>query len=47
MRKIMRGMIWAIVGMLAWMGPVSAAGIQAPVNTRIKDVAKVQGVRTN
>lgn len=32
---------------LLWSAPALAAGIQLPVNTRIKDVAKVQGVRAN
>jgi flagellar P-ring protein precursor FlgI len=36
-----------MISMVAWAGPVSAAMIQSPVNTRIKDVAKVQGVRAN
>lgn len=47
MRNIWRGLIWAMISMVAWVGPVSAAMIQSPVNTRIKDVAKVQGVRAN
>lgn len=47
MRNIWRGLIWAMISMVAWAGPVSAAMIQSPVNTRIKDVAKVQGVRAN
>ena len=47
MLRIWRSLIWALVIMLATMAPVAAAGIQLPVNTRIKDVAKVQGVRSN
>jgi flagellar P-ring protein FlgI len=47
MRNIWRGLIWAMISMVAWVGPVSAAMIQSPVNTRIKDVAKIQGVRAN
>ena len=47
MLRIWRSLIWALVIMLAAMAPVAAAGIQLPVNTRIKDVAKVQGVRSN
>ena len=49
MRKLRAVLTWAIVlAMLAGSGPVSAAAvIQSPGNTRIKDVAKVQGVRAN
>ena len=49
MRKLRAVLTWAIVlAMLAGSGPVSAATvIQSPGNTRIKDVAKVQGVRAN
>ena len=47
MLRIWRSLIWALVIMLATLAPVAAAGIQLPVNTRIKDVAKVQGVRSN
>jgi len=47
MFRIWRGLLWALIITLAAMAPVSAAGIQLPVNTRIKDVAKVQGVRSN
>ena len=47
MRNMQRICIGALIWALAWMAPVSAAGIQAPVNSRIKDVAKVQGVRAN
>ena len=46
MRNTMRAIIAAVILLLAWSGPAAAA-IQAPVNTRIKDVAKVQGVRDN
>ena len=47
MRNIMRALIVSVIVVMAWGEPVSAAMIQAPVNTRIKDVAKVQGVRDN
>ena len=47
MRKLRSGLIWVILLLVAWTGPAAAYGIQAPVNTRIKDVAKVQGVRSN
>ena len=47
MRSIMHSLIWVVIVVMAWAEPVSAAMIQAPVNTRIKDVAKVQGVRDN
>ena len=49
MRKLRAVLTWAIVlAMLVGSGPVSAAAvIQSPGNTRIKDVAKVQGVRAN
>ena len=49
MRKLRAVLTWAIVlAMLVGSGPVSAAAvIESPGNTRIKDVAKVQGVRAN
>ena len=48
MRKLRNSLIWAIIAIMGWIAPVSAASvIQSPVNTRIKDVAKVQGVRAN
>ena len=48
MRNLRNSLIWAIIAIMGWIAPVSAAAvIQSPVNTRIKDVAKVQGVRAN
>ena len=48
MHKLRKSLIWAIIAIMGWIAPVSAAAvIQSPVNTRIKDVAKVQGVRAN
>ena len=48
MRNLRNSLIWAIIAIMGWIAPVSAASvIQSPVNTRIKDVAKVQGVRAN
>ena len=47
MFRIRRSLTWAVVLAMFWLTPVAAAGIQLPVNTRIKDVAKVQGVRAN
>ncbi|NMC32261.1 MAG: flagellar basal body P-ring protein FlgI [Veillonellaceae bacterium] len=49
MRKMRAVLTWMIVlAVLAGSGLVSAATvIQSPGNTRIKDVAKVQGVRAN
>ena len=47
MRNIQRTLIWAIILTVAWIGPVSAATIQAPVVSRIKDVARIQGVQAN
>lgn len=41
------GLIWTLLLLVALAEPVAAAAIQAPVNARIKDVAKVQGVRAN
>jgi flagellar P-ring protein precursor FlgI len=46
MGKAARIVIWTMILLLGWLGPAAAA-IQVPVNIRIKDVAKVQGVRTN
>ena len=48
MRILRNSLIWSIIAIMGWIAPVSAAAvIQSPVNTRIKDVAKVQGVRAN
>lgn len=47
MLGISRGLIVAIILTMFCSAPASAAGIQLPVNARIKDVAKVQGVRAN
>ena len=47
MCRIRRFLIWAVVMAMFGLAPVSAAGIQLPVNARIKDVAKVEGVRSN
>ena len=46
MCKAARIVIGMLAIVMAWAAPVDAA-IQAPVNARIKDVAKVQGVRAN
>jgi flagellar P-ring protein precursor FlgI len=46
MRNALRAIIGTLILMVIWAGPAAAA-IQAPVNTRIKDVSKVQGVRDN
>jgi flagellar P-ring protein FlgI len=47
MRRMGRSLIWTLIFMMTCLGPAYAVEIQAPVNTRIKDVAKVQGVRAN
>ena len=48
MRNLRNSLIWAIIAIMGWIAPVSAASvIQPPGNTRVKDVAKVQGVRAN
>lgn len=46
MGKAARILIWVMILTLGWAVPAAAA-IQAPATTRIKDVAKVQGVRAN
>ena len=46
MSKAAQVLIGMLTIIMAWAAPVHAA-IQAPVNARIKDVAKVQGVRAN
>ena len=47
MLRLWRVLIWSLAMTIFWLAPVAAAGIQLPVNTRIKDVAKIQGVRSN
>ena len=40
MRNLRNSLIWAMIAIMGWIAPVSAAAvIQSPVNTRIKDVA--------
>lgn len=46
MRAMLRGLIGALLASLMLAQPAWAA-IEAPTNIRIKDVAKVQGVRSN
>jgi len=47
MKHYTRILAASLVLLMMFFQTAQAASIQAPVNTRIKDIAKVQGVRTN